>query len=978
MKRASLRLGLAAGLGWLTACATPTPREPTPNVESSSPVKQTAPIERDVAWLQLEAEAELTRRGPDGRVAFSHEEKETVAVGYGNKNSTLLVVGREQPALVRLDGRGKEDWRVKLPGDSYFLGQVDETVFAVGYRTKTVHLFDAASGRARGEVHLEREVIAADGYSNVLVTVDDQGITRWDGAGKALWSKPIRSYPTPTTVGFEPSHKHQVAVANDGTVVVAGADQSVLAFSEDGAALYQFGLRFPLESLFADNSGGVLFNASARGVGLGFDEPGKAPKLVGPRTANPRVRSLRSRWDLKTSRDSTVAAVPIVSSSDYDAQAVSLDGKPVSPVALLVREADDVWLLAYGEKAGMAVHVWHFDGKEWKDEGSPAPKLKKEVFAKGRKAEVGSFEPQELAVGVDGKLLVLGFRVGETSRVPLVVERTGNGFVERREWKDVFSQAVTDDSKRLSYAVSSSGQEVVCAGQLESCWTLAPRTSAQPFDIKTATQLGVKYEPINQREWGSTPIFFAGDALIASRGVSVAQDDNWVLGGGAIIHAHGSDRTRIVTPYRSSMSILPRSESDIWITDAGGLAHYDGTKWTRSEETLGQVGAPSYEDWRVAGAIGASEVWAYGPRGLFRVKKRSGPSLDVDGVSMPDPPPTTSALQAVGELDPSFKLEPVTVQLGSDRPLRTALDVAQGQNGVLWLHEGSRVVEVDGANTRVLVDKSKLEPFSCVSAPQPDCMVCVSCSGDQAIASSCPNCLAPRSAGTGAFVDDYLRVVAAGTQAPGRYEAYRPGAVSVDESGAVWTIMNGDAPRILVTTASSWSFLRGLAPAGYLDIAARGQDDVWVAGGLAFFIDDDWVVGGEGTLAHFDGHSFRYFRGPEGALTAVTSAGPNEAWAVGARGGIVHVQGDQAVATRLSTDSTLRAASARGASDVWIGGEDRTLLHWDGKSLRPIDTSAATQRSSFLAIVPPTDQQPGWVVGPTGIWRITRSASSMK
>jgi photosystem II stability/assembly factor-like uncharacterized protein len=135
---------------------------------------------------------------------------------------------------------------------------------------------------------------------------------------------------------------------------------------------------------------------------------------------------------------------------------------------------------------------------------------------------------------------------------------------------------------------------------------------------------------------------------------------------------------------------------------------------------------------------------------------------------------------------------------------------------------------------------------------------------------------------------------------------------------------------------------------------------------------------GEGTLVHFDGRRFARHRAPDGALLSVAATGPRAAWAVGLEGGVLRAAGGSVEALQIADergarlDVTLRAVAARAPDDVWIAGDRATLLHWDGKSLSRVDARAAGADAALSAIVPP-GKTDGWVVGPTGIFRIERA-----
>jgi hypothetical protein len=88
------------------------------------------------------------------------------------------------------------------------------------------------------------------------------------------------------------------------------------------------------------------------------------------------------------------------------------------------------------------------------------------------------------------------------------------------------------------------------------------------------------------------------------------------------------------------------------------------------------------------------------------------------------------------------------------------------------------------------------------------------------------------------------------------------------------------------------------------------------------------------------------------------------------------VKGDVVDALHLEVDGvpwrvTLRAVAGTGPDDVWIAGDRSTLLHWDGKAIHRVATAGIDPDAALSALVAPSAER-GWVVGPTGIWRVVR------
>ncbi|MGC4119495.1 MAG: hypothetical protein QM765_33985 [Myxococcales bacterium] len=107
---------------------------------------------------------------------------------------------------------------------------------------------------------------------------------------------------------------------------------------------------------------------------------------------------------------------------------------------------------------------------------------------------------------------------------------------------------------------------------------------------------------------------------------------------------------------------------------------------------------------------------------------------------------------------------------------------------------------------------------------------------------------------------------------------------------------------------------------------------------LFFAAFGDWAVGSGGIALHMTAQERRAYQTPtQEDLMGVWQSGPNDAWAVGRRGAIVHWDGSawSSVTTPLGTGPsvTLSAVWGSAANDVWaMGAGPGKTLHWDGTS----------------------------------------------
>jgi hypothetical protein len=113
------------------------------------------------------------------------------------------------------------------------------------------------------------------------------------------------------------------------------------------------------------------------------------------------------------------------------------------------------------------------------------------------------------------------------------------------------------------------------------------------------------------------------------------------------------------------------------------------------------------------------------------------------------------------------------------------------------------------------------------------------------------------------------------------------------------------------------------------------------------------------------------YRAPA-TIFAVSAIGNDEAWAVGAMGLVVHIKGDVIERRVLPSGVWLRAVVAHGPNDVWIGGDDGTLVHYDGQAFHPVTHSLGV-RAAFSGLG--ISRGVVWATSPSGILRITKSGT---
>lgn len=140
--------------------------------------------------------------------------------------------------------------------------------------------------------------------------------------------------------------------------------------------------------------------------------------------------------------------------------------------------------------------------------------------------------------------------------------------------------------------------------------------------------------------------------------------------------------------------------------------------------------------------------------------------------------------------------------------------------------------------------------------------------------------------------------------------------------------------------------------------------------------DDLWAVGDRGTILHWNGSAWRAATTPmpSVSLTGVWAVSTTDVWVVGAEGGdarVLHGDGTNWTPVPMPprTSFTPRAVWASSASDVWIAGTAPTeppLQRWNGSELRPEFTPGP--RPTELSGVAGTGPNDVWVVGGSRIF----------
>jgi hypothetical protein len=194
--------------------------------------------------------------------------------------------------------------------------------------------------------------------------------------------------------------------------------------------------------------------------------------------------------------------------------------------------------------------------------------------------------------------------------------------------------------------------------------------------------------------------------------------------------------------------------------------------------------------------------------------------------------------------------------------------------------------------------------------------------------------------------------------------------VAFDVSGdTTWvlgsaTALDAEPHAVVRKGTGDFTLLRGLPGAEWLDVAATPDGGAWLAGAL------NPGPCGAGVLVHAKGAwgatSLTRYRATA-TLFAVTAVSKDEAWAVGADGAVIQVKDGAAKHFAMRGSPWLRAVASSGANDIWIGGDDGVLVHYDGKDFHKV-TNPFGARAAITGIA--IGRGAVWAVGPSGVLRV--------
>jgi hypothetical protein len=980
--------------------------------------------------------AQLVALDAAGNALWSAAISRTAGYALAADGCAYYGVGGRKDRVVKLDPRGHEVWSAELPhlGQAGHLLTDGDVVMALGDdRADLLRTSDGSvlAMRAAQEARVDPLGGFALAFEDTITWLSPQGAVRREIQVRSF----PPGDPAARRHGGR-YRRRPIAFFPDGVLLTGGLDGSLLALDHEGRPRFQLGLRGDVTSIvpaaggdLVVTAGGTLARVSAGGRVRW--ETRVSPRNLGPPAALPDGTMVMTAddgalhavgeggarlWHEPLGQGSGPAPMvrdgmihpygwsrhpptpiaaahppePVVHpTASLRAEPITLDGKAVRDVQAIVALApDDVWILAGRlrlDRATRNPRLLHWDGRALAAVAPPKVAFRRERYLEGAVPAAGELDLRSLLRGPKGELLVIAARDDWSTtdesltdaphlRAPVVLERAGDGFRERR---DLFATL----AKLPSTWGYMHGDLHVAAGPrglLLCARSTCARAGDGPPHIEEVPADGIV-----------APAFLGDTLLFGAREREPDTSTGSILGGGDTIHARmpggplppvvalagsgpddlwalahdvygaptvlvrfdGHTWTDSRAPLPDLDTLVSTGPADVWAHGRGGVLRFSGGRWLRPAGVAPLGGVLSGDTFPIAIA-GRDDVWLGRREGLFHLTADpgAGPDLATEPAPIPEASPGRSPRVPVEPPDGAYRLERVTLPVTGEEPMRWAFGAAVAPDGTVWLWDDHRIVEHDGTTGHRLFRTPDDAPLAAHRA------------------------VAPAGRGEGFFLAGSLHRVNAGRVADEGDALPDMTAIARGPSGQVWIASasdDDDLPHALVRAGTGTQLVSALPPAAYSDVAV-GLGDAWLAGGLTSTttVARRWPAG-EGLLVHFDGHALLRHRAPDGALLAVAAAGPGEAWAAGVGGSMLHAHGAAVEAFHVEPEVILRAVAVSTAHEAFFVGDAATVLHHDGHTLRRIDAAEAGRDGALTGVVAP-GAQPGWVVGPAGIFRLSK------
>ncbi len=503
--------------------------------------------------------------------------------------------------------------------------------------------------------------------------------------------------------------------------------------------------------------------------------------------------------------------------------------------------------------------------------------------------------------------------------------------------------------------VDVSGDRVAAAERGGAVWVLTDRAKtrlAAPRLVEAGTspiEIFVNsFTPRFDAKDGSLVLFGFGSTVFCGIGSEEGEMWKWRWRERWVPELHSYEPSKTDRMSREPKAPVPEladlwSESDtkrqdgtgrFWRAGPVGSYVYDHAKWWQVADAPSSVHSMA--------AQGKDRVWISSAYGLYRGLllptitpvdlPRRAPILETG----PHPSPMVGMPLAETELA-NLTVQRVSLKVQGAAPLTSASWVMASPDQTLHFVDRKRIV---------VLDKGIATSYSqAASAAQPLAFA----KGDSWLLSK----------------SDIVRVHLSKVSAT-RPVAFSPNALAMtDDAGWLATCREADAnPTAMKWNGTNWSDVPEFPRACYNSVALAGRDSAWMVGGLR--TTKSWPTGA-GILVHATGNSLQAYRVPEGALLSVAALSPDEIYAGGYDGLLVHRRGSAQTALRVHGDPWILALATKG-DIVAIVGEGLVGVLKGGQLFRvparllPAGTwqSAAFDSTGSL-----------WVVGDPGILQIS-------
>lgn len=561
-----------------------------------------------------------------------------------------------------------------------------------------------------------------------------------------------------------------------------------------------------------------------------------------------------------------------------------------------------------------------------------------------------------------------------------ILELSGTSIQERNDLAKIFDEihVFTEPSTQIR-AADNGPARIFCFGNsyVDPTYACAiydgptHKLVKKPVGIRTINVVG-KYSYVVfddgsiERLEGNELVPFAkpvdaGDQVAAVGGLN--DNDLWLTTlNTAVYHWDGTSFKTYGVPEPIASGVVAISPNDVWSRD--GHQHWDGKRWSLIADSQGAAGMI---------ARGPNDIWVGNSTGLFHSKPTArtlvqwpeAKFVETKPIEMPKP-------LTIGAPQTGYAVTKTSLVMKNAPPISTAKRFEVARDGTFWVESWDRLVEVDAEGQTILLDDTeKRIAFDRWFYPE----------------GTKRGIFARRERESESYGSrDTLHRFDDGK--PTRMDQQLPGhdiaAIAGNAAGTTWILGSAEAGSpyalqqlgpvelsahalVRADEKSPFQMVLGLPSMSYQSVAVTPDGGGFFVGSL------NAGSTGEGVIVHARGRlgseSVVRYRAPA-TIFAVTALSNDEAWAVGAMGVVIHIKGNTLERNVIPGNPWLRAVVATSPNDVWIAGDDATLLHYDGSAFHPVSHPLG-QRAAFSGLA--FSRGVLWAASPSGILRVTKS-----